>query len=695
MIIKKIVVKRFRAIKEQKNPLDFAPGLNIIKGSDNEAGKSSLRMAIIKALFQDPNTTRKDIQALTSWGTDEPWEVTLDFDADEGHYRITKSFKDKTCELTAIGSNGFVARNKDTIAEKIAELTGCPSEAFFESTACIGQEEFVRIVPESARNTKDNPLGTITKRLQAKLSGTEGADIPALLAQLYAKTHRKEAGGPYSHLQNITERIADLRSQRLGQETKVNDIMEKRKTLAQAKLELEQIDRDFPAKRELLDKNKMILALQKEIAREKTQYESFQKAKELKAEIERLEKELEPLSHFENAEEKITEIDDIKVQIESLSRQTTASRNDLDKLEKQKPSLLTLVAGAVLIAGGLISLLANDLLWVVSVAGLFVAAYWLVSRRTWKKQRKAYVQRLSELEKEFGGYRDREQQLLKEYGCTNSEEFHGRLADFRKKTGAKRDAINGLEVLTAEKEWHEFVAENVDMDIQMTAKIKELQQLEPFKLDPLPLQELEQAVNKLEKLKSTLEQETGALEKFFQYTNTDRNQFTDIEEELTGLEQQKEFWERKKKIYEVTHDTLEQAHKQTLSKAIDLLEAEINHSINLITGGRYKRVQIKEEESDLSIQTFSTEMNDWVSVDELSRATQDQFYICARLALAKLITEGKKPTILLDDPFVNFHAKRLKKTMHLLQELAKEGYQILLFTCSDAYDYLGKVLSVD
>ncbi|MCK4384836.1 MAG: AAA family ATPase, partial [candidate division Zixibacteria bacterium] len=48
MILKRIRVKSFKAIKEKN--IEFSPGLNIIKGSDNEAGKSSLRQAILKAL---------------------------------------------------------------------------------------------------------------------------------------------------------------------------------------------------------------------------------------------------------------------------------------------------------------------------------------------------------------------------------------------------------------------------------------------------------------------------------------------------------------------------------------------------------------------------------------------------------------------------------------------------------------------
>ena len=54
MIINKVQIKRLRAIREER-AFTFSPGLNIIKG-ENEAGKSSLRIAITQALFQDPTT---------------------------------------------------------------------------------------------------------------------------------------------------------------------------------------------------------------------------------------------------------------------------------------------------------------------------------------------------------------------------------------------------------------------------------------------------------------------------------------------------------------------------------------------------------------------------------------------------------------------------------------------------------------
>ncbi|MFH0914241.1 MAG: AAA family ATPase, partial [Chloroflexota bacterium] len=693
MIIKRVTVKRLRAIRGEKT-VEFSPGLNIIKGKDNEAGKSSLRMAITKALFQDPTTTREDIQALTSWGTDEPWEVALEFESNDSSYQIIKSFKDKTCELTATGAQKFVATNKNTIAEKIGELTGCPSEVFFESTACLGQEELIRLIPPGTTPTeKQNARGTITKRLEAKLSGTEGVDIPAILDRLYSKTHRKDADGPYRHLQEIAERLAELRGQKQEQEKKVTDVLEKRRKLNQVKEELQKIDQELPEKRGVMDKNQRRIELQKEVARDKAQYENFQKAQEFKLRADALDSELVPLSSFLGAEERIEKLEATQHTLDVLSRQRADLQNDLKTLQEQKPPLWTLLSGAVLMAGGLIgTFIAHPYLVGIALMGVLLASYWLITHRLWKRQLESASGKMSELEAQIQRSEGEAGRLLGEFGCSGYQEEQKRLADFRAKTSLKRDLLNKLETLVAGKEWQRFVEENADLDIQMSARLKELEQLEPFKLEPFALQRLEDEVGGLQKRRSELEQEKGGLEKFLEYTDADRDQLTEVEEELKDLEQRKEFWERARKVYDLTRETLEEAHQQTLSKAADLLESEISRYIAGITSGRYSQVKI--DGSDLSIRTFSPEKRDWVDVNDLSRATQDQFYLCARLALVRLITEGKRPPLLLDDPLVNFHAERLRKTVLLLQELAKEN-QILLFTCSDAYDYLGKVISLD
>ncbi len=227
--------------------------------------------------------------------------------------------------------------------------------------------------------------------------------------------------------------------------------------------------------------------------------------------------------------------------------------------------------------------------------------------------------------------------------------------------GRRNEVANKLSGVVGDRDWGAFEQENTDLDMQVSARQKELKQFLSFKLEPLELQKLENRVGQLQKQRADLEREKGGLEKFFEYTDVDTDQLASIEENLKWLGQEARFWERKKKVYDVTREALDEAYKQTLSRAASVLEKELGSYISIITDGRYRRVTI--DEKDLSIWTFSPENSERVNVLQLSKATQDQFYISARFALVKLITEGKRPPLLLDDPFVNFHQKRLSRMM--------------------------------
>jgi len=254
-----------------------------------------------------------------------------------------------------------------------------------------------------------------------------------------------------------------------------------------------------------------------------------------------------------------------------------------------------------------------------------------------------------------------------------------------------RELRNKLSGILGDKGWGEFEEENKDLDMRVTANGKELQQLLPFKKEPLELQKLKNEVSTLQDNKKSLESDESAIERFFKFTDVDTDQLASIEEDLEWLGRERKFWERKQKVFDITREALDEARKQTLSKAALAMESGLGGYISTITNGKYSRVKISDV--DLSIETSPPEKEGWVDVLELSKATQDQFYICARFALVKLVTEGKAPPLLLDDPFVNFHPKRLARMISLLQELAKEN-QILLFTCSDAYDGCGNVISL-
>ncbi len=692
MILKRITVKRLKALKQDKT-IDFSPGLNIVKGGDNEAGKSSLRIAITKALFQDPTTSREDIRALTSWGTDDPWEVILEFQTDSESYRIIKSLRDGSCELACINSSERPTTNKNAIAASIAEITGCPSEIFFESTACIGQDELIRIIPRGATDAEGRKaFGTITQRLQTTISGAEEVDVPNIITKLYGKTHHKNAKGPYSHLLRITEVMGSLQGEKSAQEEKVNRVMENRRELGRVRKELGEISENLPPKQQVVEKNSRILELQKEIERDKTQYSSLKRAQGYKSELDGLDEELKQFARFTGAGEKIEQMDNAKMELEGLERQRVGLQEDMKILRGQRPALLMLLSGSVLMVAGLIGLIASKYLGIASAVGFLLSLYWLISQMAWKRQTKSIRGRAAQLEKDAQSNDETINELLNSFGFRDYDEYQRQLREYEKKMEKRRGIGDKLDGIVGDKGWDNFEEENADLDIQVNAKQKELQQLLPFKMDALKLQELEREVSELQEKRKSLEGRRSGLDEFFQYIDVDTDQLMGIEERLEWLKQEEKFWGRKQKVFEMTREVLDEAHKQTLSKAANVLENELGRYISTITNERY--TQVKIDEANLSIQTFSPEKEDWVDVLELSRATQDQFYICARFALIKLVTEGKAPPLLLDDPFVNFHRKRLDRMILLLQELAKEN-QILLFTCSDAYDNCGNVISLE
>jgi len=691
VILKRITVKRLKAIRQDKT-IDFSPELNIIKGSDNEAGKSSLRVAITKALFQDPTTSQKEILGLTSWGTDEPWEVALEFDSDSESYRISKSLKDGSCELTRGGSGERSITNKKTIAASIARITGCPSETFFESTACIGQDELIRLIPLSTTKSEEKrAFGRITQRLQATISGAEETDVTAIIRKLHDKTHSKNANGPYARIKQIADRITGLQRDKPEQEEKINRVMENRRELDRVKKELAKINGELPVKQQLVEKNVKIVGLQEDIERDKTQYGNFKRAKELKRKLDDMEEKSGEFSCFAGAEERMERLADAEMEREDLRKQKAGLQDDLRALVKRKPALWVLISGVVLLVGGLAASFANKHLGIVADAGGLFLVLWVIFQMVWRRQDKLIRERTTQIEEADQEKDEAIKELLEPFGFSDYGEYHRRLKVYVEEKEKARELRNKLSGILGDKDWGEFEEENEDLDMRATANGKELQQLLPFKKEPLELQKLKNEVSTLQGHKKSLESDESAIERFFKFTDVDTDQLASIEEDLEWLGRERKFWERKQKVFDITREALDEARKQTLSKAALAMESGLGGYISTITDGKYNRVKISDV--DLSIETSPPEKEGWVDVLELSKATQDQFYICARFALVKLVTEGKSPPLLLDDPFVNFHPKRLARMISLLQELAKEN-QILLFTCSDAYDGCGNVISL-
>lgn len=86
---------------------------------------------------------------------------------------------------------------------------------------------------------------------------------------------------------------------------------------------------------------------------------------------------------------------------------------------------------------------------------------------------------------------------------------------------------------------------------------------------------------------------------------------------------------------------------------------------------------------DGSLSVLSEEAGKQRTSGLLSTGKQDLAALCARLALADALMDGKPHFLILDDPFTNLDDGRVKSALALLCEMAKDR-QILYLTCSQS-----------
>lgn len=100
-----------------------------------------------------------------------------------------------------------------------------------------------------------------------------------------------------------------------------------------------------------------------------------------------------------------------------------------------------------------------------------------------------------------------------------------------------------------------------------------------------------------------------------------------------------------------------------------------------LTEGHYVRIWTRLVGEQLLV---DNEHGETLSVDKLSRGTREAVYLSLRLALVNAYARrGAVLPLVLDDVLVNFDAQRARSAAKLLVKFARNGYQILMFTCHD------------
>jgi len=122
-----------------------------------------------------------------------------------------------------------------------------------------------------------------------------------------------------------------------------------------------------------------------------------------------------------------------------------------------------------------------------------------------------------------------------------------------------------------------------------------------------------------------------------------------------------------------------------MQTATRYLERRMVGDLERITGGRYRRVRV--DDTNLGIEVWAPERDDWVPVTDLSQGTLDIVYLAARLGLVRLVTGDRRPPLVLDDPFVTLDDRRATHALELLRTIA-DDLQVIVLTTSPRYDHL-------
>jgi uncharacterized protein YhaN len=120
---------------------------------------------------------------------------------------------------------------------------------------------------------------------------------------------------------------------------------------------------------------------------------------------------------------------------------------------------------------------------------------------------------------------------------------------------------------------------------------------------------------------------------------------------------------------------------------------EASKYMSQLTSGKYTRIWTPLAHDILFVDTAEGQP---LSVQVLSRGTREQLFVSLRLALVSAYARrGIHLPMILDDVFVNFDAGRTRVACSVLRDFAKQGHQLLVFTCHEHVWRMFQEIKVD
>lgn len=120
---------------------------------------------------------------------------------------------------------------------------------------------------------------------------------------------------------------------------------------------------------------------------------------------------------------------------------------------------------------------------------------------------------------------------------------------------------------------------------------------------------------------------------------------------------------------------------------------EASEYMRHLTDGKYTRIWTPLAHDILFVDNAEGQP---LSVQVLSRGTREQLFVSLRLALvAAYARRGIHLPMILDDVFVNYDAGRTRTACRVLRDFARQGHQLMVFTCHEHVWQMFKDINVD
>ena len=700
--------------------LTLAPGLTVIRGP-NESGKTTIQRALELALTRRVTSGSADIDGMRSWAAgedDRPW-VRLEFEQDIDDRVVTgsleKSFRGARGTVL-LEEGGHSTTDPGRADEIMAELTGIPTEAFFRSTASVRHHELDDLARDEA---------ALRDRLQASISGADRGTSRSLkkLEKALFELNTKGEKNPGKVKAAEAMLAQETAAQRNG-EAALEQLEHDRDTLSTARERRAGAEADLVEKRSLLDKARVAERLQVERDVAKQRFERYRSAVEVSEQIASLEDAHPSKMELPLLREILAKVREADVRIRELKAQLSGEVDVNQEMEIQEPTprawcptaiaaMVLIVAAAAVIALDRLGLVPLSIP-TVTIAGsgsplalsgpfvlgglllLFGVVLALVGRRQRIRAadfRRTRDLREAEIERRLRGRSMIEQELNMAEVLLSNQLSAIELPD-----------LPAVEALVEAEEAH------ITGILRLRAQLEGLVGREPGEALPqlrdAAAHEIEQKSGALEEL-GPIAHEARARERLeVEVVDADRTlgimrdeeadararveQNATDAEEVAGHAEKAELWaeqlaavQRRARVYDTTLRALEAAERATIRTATRYLEKRMVADIERVTAGRYRRVQVNDE--DLGIKVFAPERNDWVDVSSLSQGTLDLVYLAARIGLVRLVTGDRRPPLVLDDPFVTLDDARAERALALLKEISAD-FQVIYLTTSNRYD---------